>query len=71
MDELVIKEILSVDLNVITKNGEHHTLSFMDLYDHTDGSSMSFNIDDYISPKCNIDIHLECDEFTCKIDTQR
>lgn len=71
MDKLVIKEILSVDLNVLTKNGEHHTLSFMDLLGHTGGSSISFNTDDCRFPKCNIDIHLECDEFSYGIDVQR
>lgn len=71
MDKLVIKEILSVDLNVLTKNGEYHTLSFMDLLGHTGGSSISVKIDDCISPKCDIDIHLECDGFSYGIDVQR
>lgn len=68
MGELIIKEILSVDLNVVTTNGEHHKVSIMDLLGDTGGSSISVNTDNGRKPKCMIDIHLECDRFSCGVD---
>lgn len=67
-DKLIIEKILSVDLNVLTTNGEHHKLSIMDLLGNTGGSSMSVNTDDSRKPKCMIDIHLECDQFSYGVD---
>lgn len=68
MDKLIIKEILSVDLNVLTTNGEHHKMSIMDMIGNTEGSSLSVNTDDCRKPKCMIDIHLECDKFSYGVD---
>ena len=68
MDKLTIEKILSVDLNVLTKNGEHHTISFMDFRDCVEGSSISVNTKDTRRPKCLLDIHLECNEFNCGVD---
>lgn len=67
-NKLIIEKILSVDLNVLTTNGEHHKLSIMDLLGNTGGSSMSVNTDDSRKPKCMIDIHLECDQFSYGVD---
>lgn len=66
-DKLIIEKILSVDLNVLTTNGEHHKLSIMDLLGNESGS-MSIDNDDSRSPRNMIDIHLECDMFNYGID---
>lgn len=66
-NKLIIEKILSVDLNVLTTNGEHHKLSIMDLLG-SEGSSMSIDKDDNRSPKCMVDIHLECDMFNYGVD---
>lgn len=68
MDKLSIEKILSVDLKVLTSNGEHHTLSFMDFMGNVAGSSMSIDTDDGRIPKCMIDIHLECNKFSYGVD---
>lgn len=67
-DKLIIEKILSVDLNVLTTNGEHHKLSIMDLLGNVTGSSMSIDTDDGRIPKCMIDIHLECNKFSYGVD---
>ena len=67
MDKLIIEKILSVDLNVLTTNGEHHKLSIMDLLGNV-GGSMSVDDDDCRTPRNMIDIHLECDMFNYGID---
>lgn len=66
-DKLIIEKILSVDLNVLTTNGEHHKLSIMDLLGN-EGGSLSVNNDDNRSPRNMIDIHLECDKFNYGVD---
>lgn len=66
-DKLIIEKILSVDLNVLTENGEHHKLSIMDLLG-SEGGSMSVDTDDNRTPKYMIDIHLECDKFNYGVD---
>lgn len=66
-DKLIIEKILSVDLNVLTTNGEHHKLSIMDLLGH-EGSSLSVDTDNSRVPRCMIDIHLECDKFSYVVD---
>lgn len=68
MDKLTIKEVLGVDLKVLTSNGEHHTLSFMDFIGNVTGSSMSIDADDGRISKCMIDIHLECNKFSYGVD---
>lgn len=69
MDKLIIEKILGVDLNVLTNNGEYYKLSIMDLFGDVSGSSISFNTDDSRNPRCMIDIHLECDNFSYGVDT--
>lgn len=49
-DKLIIEKILSVDLNVLTTNGEHHKLSIMDLLGN-EGGSLSVDNDDNRTPK--------------------
>lgn len=66
-DKLIIEKILSVDLNVLTTNGEHHKLSIMDLLG-SEGGSMSIDGDDNRIPRYMIDIHLECDRFNYGVD---
>ena len=68
MDKLIVKEVLGVDLKVLTSNGEHHTLSFMDFIGNVAGSSMSIDTDDGRVQKCMIDIHLECNKFSYGVD---
>lgn len=68
MNGLIIKQILGVDLNVITTNDEHHKLSIMDLIGYIEGSSISIDTDDGRNPKYTIDIHLECDKFSYGVD---
>lgn len=66
-DKLIIKKILSVDLNVLTTDGEHHKFSIMDLLGN-EGGSMSIDDDYNRIPRCMIDIHLECDKFSYGVD---
>lgn len=70
MDKLIIEKILSVELNVLTSNGEYHKLSIMDLLGNEGGSSISVNTDDSRTPRCMIDIHLECDGFSYGVDVR-
>lgn len=69
MDKLIIEKILSVDLNVLTTNGEHHKLSIMDLLGN-EGCTMSIDNDDRRCPRNVIDIHLECDMFNYGLDVR-
>lgn len=66
-DRLIIEKILSVDLNVLTTNGEHHKMSIMDLLGNEDGS-LSVDTDDSRVPRCMIDIHLEGNKFSYGVD---
>ena len=70
MSKLIIEKILGVDLNVLTDDGEHHTFSLINLIGN-EGSSMSVDTDDNRTPRCMIDIHLECDKFDYAIDIPR
>lgn len=62
MDELIVKKILGVDINVLTNTKEEKTISLFDLLNN-ENSTMCFDYDDFRKPYCKIDIHLECDGY--------
>jgi hypothetical protein len=70
MDKLIIEKILGVDLNVLTSDGEHHTVSFMNLLNN-ECSSMTVDDECNRIPRYKIDLHLECDGFSVGIDHKR